>query len=61
MKILSQEQIYEADRQTLSREGISSEMLMERAATRVFEWIHDRARRWLWLRGSWHRRRREPW
>ncbi len=42
MKILSQAQIYEADRQTLSREGISSEMLMERAATRVFEWIHDR-------------------
>lgn len=42
MKILSQEQIYEADRQTLSREGISSEMLMERAAIRVFEWIHDR-------------------
>jgi hydroxyethylthiazole kinase-like uncharacterized protein yjeF len=44
MKILSQEQIYEADRQTLSREGISGEMLMERAATRVFEWIHDRLR-----------------
>lgn len=42
MKILSQEQIYEADRQTLSREGITSEMLMERAATRVFEWIHHR-------------------
>ena len=42
MKILSQEQLYAADRQTLLKEGIPSEVLMERAATRVFEWIHQR-------------------
>lgn len=42
MKILTREQIYQADQQTLKKEGISSEALMERAATRVFEWIHQR-------------------
>ena len=42
MKILTQEQLYQADRETLSREGIPSEALMERAATRVFDWIHHR-------------------
>ena len=42
MKILSQEQLYQADRETLAREGIPSEVLMERAATRVFEWLHHR-------------------
>jgi hydroxyethylthiazole kinase-like uncharacterized protein yjeF len=42
MKILTQEQLYQADRETLSREGIPSEVLMERAATRIFDWIHHR-------------------
>lgn len=42
MKILSREQIYQADRETLSAEGIPSEALMERAATRVFDWLHHR-------------------
>ena len=42
MKILTQEQLYQADRETLSREGIPSAALMERAATRVFDWIHHR-------------------
>ncbi|MDX1333743.1 MAG: NAD(P)H-hydrate epimerase, partial [Robiginitalea sp.] len=42
MKILTQEQHYQADRKTLSREGIPSEALMERAATQVFDWIHHR-------------------
>ncbi|MCO5723777.1 NAD(P)H-hydrate dehydratase [Robiginitalea marina] len=42
MKILSREQFYEADRRTLSAEGIPGEALMERAATRVFDWLHAR-------------------
>lgn len=42
MKILSREQFYEADRRTLAAEGIPGEALMERAATRVFEWLHAR-------------------
>ncbi len=42
MKILTQQQLYQADQETLSREGIPSEVLMERAATRVFEWLHRR-------------------
>ncbi|MEJ2162854.1 MAG: NAD(P)H-hydrate dehydratase [Robiginitalea sp.] len=42
MKILDKEQIYEADRQTLSAEQIPSEVLMERAASLVFDWLHQR-------------------
>ena len=42
MKILSKEQLYEADRITLEAEGIPSEALMERAATQVFQWLHSR-------------------
>lgn len=40
MKVLSQAQIYEADRITLQKQGISSEALMERAAEALFGWIH---------------------
>jgi hydroxyethylthiazole kinase-like uncharacterized protein yjeF len=42
MKILNRAQIYEADKQTLAAEGISSADLMERAATGVFDWLHRR-------------------
>ena len=42
MKILSAEQVYEADKSTITREGISSDALMERAAKQVFDWIHGR-------------------
>jgi hydroxyethylthiazole kinase-like uncharacterized protein yjeF len=42
MKILNREQMYEADKKTLAAEGISSLDLMERAATRAFDWMHAR-------------------
>ena len=42
MKILSAEQVYQADKFTIEKEGISSDQLMERAALRLFEWIHRR-------------------
>lgn len=42
MKILNREQIYQADRQTLAAQDISSVDLMERAGTRVFDWLHKR-------------------
>lgn len=39
MKIFTAQQIYEADKQTILNQGISSTELMERAATKVFDWI----------------------
>ncbi|SFR48908.1 yjeF C-terminal region, hydroxyethylthiazole kinase-related/yjeF N-terminal region [Robiginitalea myxolifaciens] len=42
MKILSRQQIYKADKETTRIQQISSLELMERAATRAFEWIHQR-------------------
>ena len=39
MKILSVEQIREADKYTIENEPIESVDLMERAATKVFEWL----------------------
>ncbi|WMI67418.1 NAD(P)H-hydrate dehydratase [Mangrovimonas sp. YM274] len=42
MKILSKEQVYEGDRLTAERQKISSTDLMERAATKIFYWIHTR-------------------
>lgn len=42
MKILNRSQIYEADKRTLTAQDISSVDLMERAATRVFDWLHKR-------------------
>jgi hydroxyethylthiazole kinase-like uncharacterized protein yjeF len=44
MKIFSAQQIYEADRLTIENEQITSDVLMERAATKLFEWIHARLR-----------------
>ena len=45
MKILSVEQIREADKYTIENEPIESVDLMERAATKVFEWLYRRAPR----------------
>jgi hydroxyethylthiazole kinase-like uncharacterized protein yjeF len=42
MKILDRSQIYEADAQTLNAQEISSTDLMERAATKAFDWLHHR-------------------
>lgn len=42
MKILSAQQLAEADQSTISKQQISSNDLMERAATLVFERIHQR-------------------
>ena len=42
MKILSTEQIRQADQYTIQNEPISSENLMERAAGQVFEWLMTR-------------------
>lgn len=44
MKIFSAHQIYEADKSTMEKQQISSDELMERAATKLFEWIHARLR-----------------
>ncbi|UOB17233.1 NAD(P)H-hydrate dehydratase [Abyssalbus ytuae] len=41
MKILSREQVYEADKVTAQNQNISSDELMERAGTGVFNWIHS--------------------
>lgn len=45
MKILSTEQIRQADRYTIAHEPISSVDLMERAATKVFEWLKSRIKK----------------
>lgn len=42
MKIFSAEQIYKADKITIEKQDISSEQLMERAATQIFNWMHLR-------------------
>ncbi len=42
MKILSVDQLYDADKITIEKEGISAEDLMERAGTQIFEWLHQR-------------------
>ncbi|MFN4764082.1 NAD(P)H-hydrate dehydratase [Gillisia sp. Q332] len=42
MKIFDVEQLAEADKVTIEKEGITSEILMERAATLVFNEIHSR-------------------
>ncbi|NQZ45043.1 MAG: NAD(P)H-hydrate dehydratase [Flavobacteriaceae bacterium] len=42
MKIFSANQIYEADKFTIAEQQISSDLLMERAAERIFDWIHRR-------------------
>ncbi|MBS9464329.1 NAD(P)H-hydrate dehydratase [Flagellimonas sp. 389] len=42
MKIFTAEQIYQADKSTIKKQKISSDDLMERAATGIFDWIHSR-------------------
>lgn len=42
MKIFTAKQIYAADQFTLEEQDISSDALMERAATRLFNWFHHR-------------------
>ncbi|MDF0708625.1 NAD(P)H-hydrate dehydratase [Flagellimonas okinawensis] len=44
MKIFSADQIYQADKSTIKKEGITSDELMERAATQLFDWMHSRLR-----------------
>lgn len=42
MKLFSGEQIYAADKFTIEKQQISSEILMERSAVQIFNWIHAR-------------------
>lgn len=42
MKIFTASQIYEADKFTINKQQITSDTLMERAATKLFEWMHSR-------------------
>ncbi|MBT8236962.1 MAG: NAD(P)H-hydrate epimerase, partial [Bacteroidia bacterium] len=42
MKIFSGKQIYEADKFTIKKQNISSDVLMERAAMQLFHWLHSR-------------------
>ncbi|MGB5554898.1 MAG: NAD(P)H-hydrate dehydratase [Flavobacteriaceae bacterium] len=42
MKLFSGKQIYEADKFTIKKQEISSDVLMERAAVQIFNWLHSR-------------------
>ncbi|MCH9659501.1 MAG: NAD(P)H-hydrate dehydratase [Bacteroidetes bacterium] len=42
MNIFSAAQLYEADKITTEKQGIASIDLMERAATQIFNWLHQR-------------------
>lgn len=42
MKIFTANQIYEADKLTVKKQGITSGELMERAALQIFNWLHLR-------------------
>ncbi|GAB5399434.1 MAG: bifunctional ADP-dependent NAD(P)H-hydrate dehydratase/NAD(P)H-hydrate epimerase [Aureisphaera sp.] len=42
MNIFSAEQLYEADKITTEKQGITSTDLMERAATQIYHWLHSR-------------------
>lgn len=42
MKILSPEQVYQADKFTIEKQEITSDELMERAAVGLFNWLHQR-------------------
>src|SRR5690606_17032642 len=42
MKIFSSEQLYQADETTVEKQNITSEALMERAGTQIFNWLHER-------------------
>ena len=41
MKIFNAGQLYEADKSTIQNQQISGEQLMERAAVKIFNWLHD--------------------
>lgn len=42
MKIFTTAQLYQADKNTLEKQKITSEELMERAGTQIFNWLHVR-------------------
>ena len=42
MQVFSAEQLYEADRITTEKQGITSLDLMERAGIQIFNWLHQR-------------------
>lgn len=42
MKILNAAQIHQADKFTIEKEGVDSDILMERAAHGIFDWINQR-------------------
>jgi len=42
MKIFTAAQIYKADKFTIHQQNITGDELMERAATKIFEWMHSR-------------------
>ena len=42
MKVLSAQQLYEADQLTIKNGAITADDLMERAATLCFQWIHNK-------------------
>ena len=42
MKVFTAEQIYKADKATIEKQQLSSDALMERAATQIFNWMHVR-------------------
>lgn len=42
MKLFSAKQIYKADQITIKQQGITSDELMERAALKLFNWLHFR-------------------
>jgi hydroxyethylthiazole kinase-like uncharacterized protein yjeF len=42
MKIFSAEQIYAADKFTIEKQQITSDVLMERSAIQIFNWLHTR-------------------
>lgn len=42
MKIFTSEQIYAADRFTIEKQQITSDILMERASVQIFEWMNSR-------------------
>jgi len=42
MKLFSGEQIYAADKFTIEKQQISTDVLMERSAVEIFNWIHTR-------------------
>ena len=42
MKIFTTQQIYAADKFTIEKQQITSDLLMERAAQQLFEWMHSR-------------------